>query len=57
MKADGVITVDDDDGDIPVPPADYATITDALAASADGDTILVYAGNYSGYHEVTAVSP
>jgi len=47
-----VITVDDDNGDIPVPPADYATITGALAASMDGDTILVYAGNYSGYHEV-----
>lgn len=49
----GVITVDDDDGDIPAPPADYATITAALAASMDGDTILVYAGNYTGYHEVT----
>jgi parallel beta-helix repeat protein len=47
-----VITVDDDDGDIPVPPADFTNITDAIAASMDGDTILVYAGNYSGYHEV-----
>lgn len=49
----GVLTVDDDDGDIPVPPADYQTITDALAASVDGDTILVYPGTYTGYHEVT----
>ncbi|MBT8507044.1 hypothetical protein AZH53_01195 [Methanomicrobiaceae archaeon CYW5] len=48
-----VITVDDDNGDIPVPPADYENITDALAVSMDGDTILVYAGNYSGYHDVT----
>jgi len=47
-----VITVDDDDNDVPVPPADYVNITDAIADSMDGDTILVYAGNYSGYHEV-----
>ena len=52
-RVPGIITVDDDNADIPVPPADYATITDALAASMDGDTIFVYAGNYTGYHEVT----
>ncbi|HDQ08165.1 MAG TPA: PKD domain-containing protein, partial [Methanoculleus sp.] len=49
-----VITVDDDDADVPGGKADFATITDALAASMDGDTILVYAGNYTGYHEVAA---
>lgn len=48
----GIITVDDDNADIPVPPADYQTITAALAASVDGNTILVYAGNYTGYHEI-----
>ena len=51
-QTNSIITVDDDNADIPVPPADYQTITDALAASVDGDTILVYAGSYSGYHEV-----
>lgn len=48
----GVITVDDDNLDIPVPPADYSSILAALAASMDGDTILVYPGAYTGYHEV-----
>jgi parallel beta-helix repeat protein len=47
-----VITVDDDK--IQFPNANFTTITDALAASMDGDTILVYPGTYSGYHEVTA---
>ncbi|MDH7592762.1 MAG: NosD domain-containing protein [Methanomicrobiales archaeon] len=40
------ITVDDDDGDIPVPPADFHRIQDALDSSMDGDTILVYYGVY-----------
>lgn len=52
-RAPGVITVDDDNTDIPVPPADYQTIAAALDASVDGDTILVYPGMYTGYHEVT----
>jgi len=49
----GIITVDDDDQDVPVPPANYSTILAALAASMNGDTILVYPGNYTGYHEVS----
>ncbi|MDE4908921.1 right-handed parallel beta-helix repeat-containing protein [Methanogenium marinum] len=53
-QTSGIITVDDDDNNIPVPPADYTTILDALASSVDGDTILVYAGNYTGYHEVAS---
>ena len=47
-------TVDDDNGDVPGGLADYANITAALAIATDGDTILVYAGTYTGYHEVNA---
>lgn len=41
-----IITVDDDNADIPQPPANYSTLTEALNAAIDGDTILVYNGFY-----------
>ncbi len=46
-----ILTVDDDDLDIPSPPADYSSLNEAISASIEGDTILVYSGTYTGnYH-------
>ena len=47
-----IITVDDDDADIPEPPANYSNLTDALNAAIDGDNILVYNGTYRDNHVV-----
>jgi len=48
----GVITVDDDDQDVPGGAANFSTLHEALAAAIDGDTILVYNGTYTGTHIV-----
>jgi parallel beta-helix repeat protein len=45
-----VITVDDDDAEVPGGSADYATLSAALAAAIDGDTIQVYPGTYTSNH-------
>ncbi len=46
-----VLTVDDDGLDIPSPPANYSSLSEAINASIEGDTILVYNGTYTGnYH-------
>ncbi|MBN2488247.1 MAG: right-handed parallel beta-helix repeat-containing protein [Methanosarcinaceae archaeon] len=47
-----ILTVDDDDADIPEPPANYSSLTAALNAAIDGDTILVYNGTYRNNHVV-----
>ena len=39
-------TVDDDNLDIPISPADFSTIQEAIDAAANGDEILVYTGTY-----------
>jgi hypothetical protein len=47
-----VFTVDDNNDDVPGGSADYATLTAALDAVMDGDTILVYPGTYTGNHVI-----
>ncbi|AKB24574.1 hypothetical protein MSMTP_1105 [Methanosarcina sp. MTP4] len=47
-----ILTVDDDDSDIPEPPANYSSLSAALSAAIDGDTILVYNGTYMANHIV-----
>jgi parallel beta-helix repeat protein len=47
-----ILTVDDDDADVPTPPADYSSLAAALSAAIDGDTILVYNGTYMANHIV-----
>ncbi len=47
-----VLTVDDDNADIPTPPADYSTLTDAITNAIDGDKILVYSGTYTDNYVV-----
>jgi len=47
-----ILTVDDDNSDIPEPPANYSSLSAALSAAIDGDTILVYNGTYKANHIV-----
>lgn len=51
-RANLVLTVDDDNADIPSPPADYSTLTAAISNAIDGDTILVYSGTYTDNYVV-----